>query len=343
MNKVSIIVPCYNSARCVEKAITSLKEQTYGEIEVIVIDDGSDDTTLDAARRAAQNDGRFVFVSLEHAGVSNARNHGIKIATGEYLMFLDADDRYSENGVEKLVRAADRYKADIVSGGLVKTRNSKKIAHMTPTVEGVFSDKQKETVLRKACIGNDPALCSFIDKLYRTEFIRDNNIFFPDIISGEDSVFALDAMMACDSIAFLKDNDFYLYEQNPESFTKKNIAIEERISLSDIFFGGMERIIKKYGREDLLVCLDSRKALAIYDFLMKIAERSDVGSAEKKKMIKAVADNPYYAKGLDRDALSYQALNVRFLVSEVLKKHILRAYFTALFIKTLKKLAGKSA
>ena len=104
--KVSVIIPAWGRTPYLNEAMAALSVQTFRDFEIICCQPPAN----------AQNAGA-------------ARNEGLSQATGDWIMFLDADDRYSENGVEKLVRAADRYKADIVSGGLVKTRNSKKIAH----------------------------------------------------------------------------------------------------------------------------------------------------------------------------------------------------------------------
>lgn len=341
MKKVSVIIPCYNNAAFVGKAVDSLLSQTFPDFEAIIIDDGSTDNTLIAAKDAALGDPRFYFASADHGGVSAARNLGIGIAKGEYIMFLDSDDALSADAIEKLVEAADGSGADIVSGGFVKKCGEKIISVASPSVSGAFSGADKEKILQMACVGSDAALVSFIDKLYKSSLIKENGIHFPGIISGEDSVFALDAMMTASLVYFLPEHNYYYYEQNPESFTKKKISVVERMSLSDIFFKGMEETIKKHGREDLLKYLCARKTLAIYDFVMNTVSRDDLSKKDKKEAVRAVSEHSFYREGLDKEAMSFHSARVRLLVSLVLKKKICLSYFTAYWITAAKRILGK--
>ena len=105
MDKVSIIVPAYNAQDTIEKCLESLLGQTYKNIEVVVINDGSVDNTLKIIDKF--NDIRLKVTSTENRGISAARNLGIKNSTGEFICFCDADDFYEKNYVEKLLSMFD--------------------------------------------------------------------------------------------------------------------------------------------------------------------------------------------------------------------------------------------
>ena len=96
MNKqeelISIIIPIYNAEKYIERCINSLKNQTYKNIEIICINDGSTDNSLNILKRIAITDNRITIIEQENKGVSVARNKGIESAKGKYIMFLDADD-----------------------------------------------------------------------------------------------------------------------------------------------------------------------------------------------------------------------------------------------------------
>lgn len=337
MKKVSIIIPCFNNASQVETAVDSLKAQTYTEFEALIIDDGSSDNSYSVAKFAAGDDKRFKVTRCEHGGVSNARNIGMDMATGEYIMFLDADDLYTHDGVEKLVSAAEKYGADIVSGGFVKTVGGKAHSYYVPAVGGVFADDGKYTVLETACIGIDSAVCSFVDKLYSAAMLRENGVRFPSVISGEDSVFTLEAMIVCKCLVILKDNSFYLYEQHEKSFTKKKLPLEERIALSDRFFEKAEGVLIKHKQNRLIAFLNVRRALSVYDFVMNTVSRDDLDRREKLQNIKTVSESKQYTDRIDADALSHHSARVSFLTKSVISGHIKTSYVISRFICLVKK------
>lgn len=100
-SKVSIIVPCYNQAQYLDEALQSIVDQTYTDWECIIVNDGSPDRTEEVARSWEAKDPRFVYVYQENGGVSSARNLGIQMAKAEFLLTLDADDKYEATFLEK--------------------------------------------------------------------------------------------------------------------------------------------------------------------------------------------------------------------------------------------------
>lgn len=111
--KISVIIPAYNAEKTIEKCIESVISQTYSNIEIIVIDDGSKDNTSSVVKKMAEVDNRIRLISIPNGGVSHARNMGIDNATGDYITFVDSDDTIDKNMYEILVALFSKYDIDI--------------------------------------------------------------------------------------------------------------------------------------------------------------------------------------------------------------------------------------
>ena len=118
--KISIIIPAYNAAKYIKRCVMSLKNQTYKNIEIIVINDGSTDNTLDII-----NDLDIIVIDKENGGVSSARNMGLDRCTGDYIIFVDADDYVEKNYLEDIVNVINEYNYDIIETPLLFEANIK--------------------------------------------------------------------------------------------------------------------------------------------------------------------------------------------------------------------------
>lgn len=145
--KVSIIVPCYNVEKYIDVCVTSLKKQTYKNIEIIIVNDGSTDETLPKIINAIGNDKRFVIFTKENGGLSSARNYGVKKSTGELITFIDSDDYISDNYISDMVvswRESFLVQATVESFGDVngKTLAGKSFANIRHEACGKLYSKQ---------------------------------------------------------------------------------------------------------------------------------------------------------------------------------------------------------
>ena len=113
--KISVIVPCYNVEGYIKKGLDSLINQTLKEIEIILINDGSTDDTINILREYEKKDKRIIIIDKKNEGVSKARNDGLKISTGEYIAFMDSDDWYELNTLELMYNKAKENDYDIVA------------------------------------------------------------------------------------------------------------------------------------------------------------------------------------------------------------------------------------
>lgn len=113
-NKVSIIVPIYNTEKYLKRCIESIINQTYSNLEVILVNDGSTDDSIKICKEYAKKDSRIILVNKENGGLSDARNKGLDLATGEYISFVDGDDFIHISMIEELIKVSEAENADIV-------------------------------------------------------------------------------------------------------------------------------------------------------------------------------------------------------------------------------------
>lgn len=118
MKKISVIIPMYNSEKYIRSTIMCLKKQTLNDVEFIIVDDGSDDNSNKICSDEIRNDKRFKLIYQKNSGVSSARNVGISVADGEYLLFLDSDDLFDNDMCETMYVTAKKYNADMVIFGI---------------------------------------------------------------------------------------------------------------------------------------------------------------------------------------------------------------------------------
>ena len=112
---ISIIIPCYNAEKCLSISLNSVREQSYKDLEIIIVNDGSKDGTLEVANAYANIDNRVKVITQENAGVSVARNNGVSLAKGKFIMFLDADDNYTTPfAIEKMYNRIVETNADML-------------------------------------------------------------------------------------------------------------------------------------------------------------------------------------------------------------------------------------
>ena len=231
---VSVIIPLYNGEKYIKRCIESVIAQTYKDIEVIVIDDGSTDNSYDIAKSYTHNDKRITVITKENEGVSKTRNKGISMASGEYIQFVDCDDYIDDHMTEKLVCEMEQSDGDIVICGCTELHEDHKRS-IYPAVEGAL--KVKELSKYYPSIFNDFLLNGPVNKLYKKEFITKG---FPEDMSlGEDLLFNLSYIKNIENISFIKD-ELYFYEIHSGSLNRKyrkdSIDIAEKLYINSMEF-----------------------------------------------------------------------------------------------------------
>lgn len=242
MKRVSIVVPVYNSEKYLVETLESLATQTYSELEVILVDDGSTDSSGQICMEQETRDNRFHYYKIKNGGPSVARNIGISHATGEYIGFCDSDDMIDPNMYQTMVLYMERFSADIVFCDIYSERDRRRFGF--PWSDGtVFELNEIGQTLAAAFVGNEtdndsnvPLWGSVVRCLFKVDIIKAHAICFPeDIHFAEDLVFTLRYLQNIQK-AVICDKDFYYYRCNSDSimhsfFAYKKGMFQERKKL----------------------------------------------------------------------------------------------------------------
>lgn len=210
MNEVvNVIVPVYNCEKYLGKCIDSILKQTYKSLVVIIINDGSSDSSYEIAERFSKLDKRIKLINQENKGVSAARNNGLQNSAGKYILFVDADDYIENNMIQLLVNASEKYNAQITSSGLFIEECS--TDHLGKVLESIAFDDGKIIILNNEelrCVFPEKLITavfhSAFAKLYRLDYIKQNNALFdPDLSLGEDYLFNLPLFRNIDKYVYI--------------------------------------------------------------------------------------------------------------------------------------------
>jgi glycosyltransferase involved in cell wall biosynthesis len=224
MKRISIVVPIYNAEKTISRCIDSIINQTFYDIEIILIDDGSEDNSRVICEGYAAQDNRIIFIHNANGGVSKARNTGIERVTTDYLMFVDSDDYIEPNMCEVLFNAVDNTEYEVAMGGyrrdFVFNGGVTKSVLTVPNVQSVESIEQFVKCwsgLYEKSLFNAPW-----GKLYKMNYIKNNGIKFKeDLNCGEDLLFNLEVFRYVNKIALVNEA-YYVYESSEkESLTTK--------------------------------------------------------------------------------------------------------------------------
>lgn len=190
MSRVSVIIPIYNVEKWIEQCIDSIAAQTYRNIEVILIDDGSTDNCGKICDDYAKKDNRIKVIHNKNLGVSCSRNNGIRVATGEYIMFIDSDDFICDNhAIEKFLKVFKENKCDFIYTSYCRFNddNSKSIVEVLPlNINSCDLDKLKGKETLEVLIKNNSFHHAPYLKICKREYILKNNLYFKEGFYHED-------------------------------------------------------------------------------------------------------------------------------------------------------------
>ena len=212
--KVSVIIPVYNVEQYLERCLDSVVNQTLKDIEIICVNDGSTDGSLQILEKYAKNDARIKILTRKNGGLAAARNTGLEHASGEYIGFIDSDDWIDLDYYEKLYNTAKKYDSDIAYADFIRKGKNKHKIRMHINEEIVSTDIRSKIDncknLTLGCVWN---------KIYRKELIFNNDLSFPEGHVYEDGVFSMKSLYYANSVVSAP-NTYYYYFVNPTSIVK---------------------------------------------------------------------------------------------------------------------------
>lgn len=237
---ISVIVPIYNVEKYLRKCIDSIIEQTYTNLEIILVDDGSPDNCGKICDEYAKKDKRIIVIHNSNQGVSASRNFGLDEAKGNYITFIDADDFVSNNYIEVLYNMITLKEADLAIIGndeqfnekIFKTNKKiKKVINNEETVRRILEEKYITSV----CWG----------KIYKSELLNDIR-FDTNLKIGEDFKFMMEVLNKCHNVNIDTTQNLYHYRLNEDSVTQQNGRKEDWIQEIEISKSKIQYIENKY-------------------------------------------------------------------------------------------------
>lgn len=216
MDLVSVIVPVYNAEKYINICIQSIVSQTYQNIEIIIIDDGSEDNTAVICKNLAEHNRHIRYHRQDNSGVSAARNIGYSMSKGQYIIFIDADDELHASMIEKLLYDIKKNNADISVCDIKKVESSiEKIENKQATSIELYSqDDALDLYMRKNYFE-----IGVWNKLFKRSLIE-NIRFSEGRKMNEDKFFVFEALMKADRVTYRREPLYYYYVR-PNSATKR--------------------------------------------------------------------------------------------------------------------------
>ena len=292
---ISVIIPMYNAEKYISKNINSILSQTYSYFELIIVNDGSTDNSLDVVYKFS--DERINIISKENGGVSSARNLGLSAAKGDYVFFIDADDYIEPNTLEKFVDVIDSYNPDLIICGIF-SETYKNSGHDLLCYDEKFYASKKEFKKDIISLYSHALLYNVWNKLFKREILLKNNISFPDIGFGEDCVFNQDYILHSNSFYNLNDCLYHYVREVKNSITTKFIPnlFDIRLNENKVFIN----FFKSYGIKEgkYLEFLSKRFIERTLGCLENIHRKSNLKFSERYRETSRIIHNDVTVKYL---------------------------------------------
>lgn len=287
---ISIVVPVYNVKIYLEECINSIIVQSYKNIEIILVDDGSTDESSKMCDEFAKKDNRIKVIHKKNGGLSDARNAGIDIAKGKYICFVDGDDYISKDYIESLYNNLKKYDVDISACGYLEEYDNGKIINRNK--KNVKLNLNREDALKYLCIFGYYSN-SACNKLFKIELFNDIRFPYGEIFEDNKTMYKI-----FDKIKKLYYNseEKYYYRQRVGSITKKNNKNVEAINSIKIIY---EFIEKKYPK-----LLPYAKQNIVFAY-MGVYNSEIINAIEKQKLEKLYTDMKSYKMGITYNKLKF--------------------------------------
>lgn len=275
-NKVSIIVPIYNSENDLKRCLESLINQTYTNIEIILINDGSTDNSEKICKEYKQKDKRIVYKYQKNSGVSSARNKGLNIATGEYILFIDSDDYISIDYIENVYNKMKTSKCEIAVTGLTEVTSTGE------TIKQVMYIPQDKIMQFNDFIDDyiNYAYFTCVKMLFK-KTLAEKLKFISELKYGEDMFFAY-SLFKKSKILYVSNADYY-YVQNSSSATHQ-IELDSLKKYMEDNIYIFEKILKEY--PDKKDVINNRLLTKLNIAASRYMSNKKISKLELKKFIK---------------------------------------------------------
>lgn len=280
MNLISIIIPVYNAEKYINRCIKSIVNQSYQELEIIVVNDGSTDNSLSICETLAMQDNRIKVISQENGGVSKARNTGLRLVKGEYVMFLDSDDYMLPDMCKTMLDVLHSKQADCVICGIQEPEGGlwcpqRNIDYST------LEDFKRDFVYHL----NTELLSPCWNKIFKRQLII--NLFNEEISFGEDLIFDLEYLNNCTRLSFITTPLVYHEKQVAGSLVTKT-GLQRLMDIEKI-----HKVIMQFAEENISQDLHKKyiRDLTVYVRFLLLDKRNTF--SDKKRILKKWIQRAY--------------------------------------------------
>ena len=333
---VSVIIPIYNVEKYLDRCITSVVNQTYGNLEIILVDDGSPDNCPAICDEWAEKDSRIKVIHKENEGLGMARNTGIDNASGDYIFFFDSDDYVDVAVAEKCVSAITENKSDAVIFGRYDVYEDGTVKETGVETEKLLFDSEgiKNELLPGMFTYDMGFGVSVCCKMFDLNKIRQNNIRFKsekEIIS-EDTYFILEFFTKASSVRVICDSLYFYF--NRSNSLSRSFKKDRQIN-NDTF---LKKCLDFAEKACLPESVKTHLKVRYHNYTLAVLKQifsSDLKTKEKKKEIYSVFSDPVLHSTLESGVLKLESSKSKMFFSLIKKKYFLASYLL-LLIRSLK-------
>lgn len=312
---VSIIIPAYNVEKYIACCLDSIMQQTYNNIEIIIVNDGSTDHTLEVALQYQKRDTRITLIDQQNSGVSESRNTALKYAKGDYILFVDADDWLDINTVQVCIEQSEAEQADVCMFAYQSEfPNRSDIRRLYPD-NRTFLDKDCKDLQRRIIGPINEELCmpqrldsygTIWAKLYRRDLLK--GLFFEDLNkvgSAEDTLFNSFIFLRVKKAVYINE-PFYHYRRNNATSVTKRFR-PNLLKQWSYLFAEMSKCVQTAEAKEALL---NRIAISLFGFDLNVYD-ADIAWKEKIRLISECLSHPFYIKAYQQMKFQYLPIHWR--------------------------------
>ena len=343
--KFSIIIPIYNVEKYLEQCLYSVINQTYTNLEIICVIDGSTDNSLKICREFADKDERVKVYYKENGGTHTARNKGLEMACGEYVMFIDPDDWLDLDTLECLTDKIEKYDLDVIRFNYIREFGDSHLKKQNTFLKDtVYKGEECFTLLRQT-VGlidselkhpeNLNFLASVCFSAYRKKLITDNQVEFfyiREIGSFSDGLFNIELFKNVESFLFI-DKGFYHYRKTNNQSATSNYR-ENFPEKQSLLFRKIEETLRSCYTEDIEKSLSNRIAIGTMELCLN-ALISNKTFFEKLKEMKSVLKDDVHKKAISSLEMKYLPFGWKVYFGFIKMRNVYFVYFLTYVIRKL--------
>ena len=346
--KVSVIVPCYNAEGCIRNCLDSIINQTFKEIEIICVNDGSKDNTYSILQEYVKKDNRIIAINKDNGGVSSARNEGLKYAKGDFIIFIDSDDYIAPEMLSDMYEIAKKTKSQLVKCNRKDVYNaftSKEVIIDRKPIWNSIKTIKKEDFEKKIYIEffGRSRLCNVFTMLIDRKIVVNNEIKFSEELKvDEDEIFVIQLFNSSNTFTYIP-NSYYYYVKSLTGLTGMGTNIYDRYESRKKHINILKGFSKKWSINNYKEVLDNKVGfVGIYTAMQTATKNVKFNKKEQFSLFKKIVNDNMFKDPIRKKNNSV-LLTPEKLFSFFIRHNMVKTcfYYSRLFEEFVKKYRNK--